>query len=232
MTKTIYLDPGHGGNDPGAVLGDRYEKDDNLRMAIAVRDKLRERGHTVIMSRDPAGDANPALEDRIAGAVAAKADIFLSLHRNSYGTPGACGVEIWVRYPNHAAAAGEVLEQLMQLPHQINRGVKLGNYRVLAGATMPAMLLELGFLSNLQDNKIFDLYFDEYATAIARGALAALGEGWEAGRPGGAQKPLYRVQVGAFESREYAEAFLQYVRKEKGLPAFLIAPGQAPEEAA
>lgn len=223
MSKTIYIDPGHGGNDPGATNGSRYEKNDNLRLAKAVREKLKAQGHTVLMTRE--GDTNPTLEARIAGAIAAKADLFISLHRNSFTTASACGLEIWVRYTPHAAAAGEVLEQLAKVPNQANRGVKIGAYKVLYGATMPAMLLELGFISNAKDNELFDRHFEDNATAISKGILAALGESWSepgesTGKPAA---PLYRVQIGAFSVKGNAEAFLKTV-KDMGLDAFIVAP--------
>ena len=224
MTKIIYIDPGHGGLEPGAVNGHRYEKNDNLKLAKAVKDKLKAQGHIVLLTRED--DSNPTLENRMAAAIAAKADLFISLHRNSFTDSTAKGVEIWVRYSNHAAAAGEVLEQLAKLPNQANRGVKIGAYKVLYNAPMPAMLLELGFISNDKDNELFDQNINDNATAIARGILAALGTEWK--NPAEPAKPLYRVQIGAFSVKENAEAFLQTVRG-MGLEAFLVAPEQAKE---
>ena len=220
IAKTIFLDPGHGGADPGAVNGRRYEKTDNLRIAGAVREKLKARGHTVLMTREE-DEYNPSLSARIAAANSARADLFLSLHRNSFNTKEANGIEIWVRYPAHAAAAAILLEELAKCPNQSNRGVKTGDYLVLYNAAMPAMLLELGFISNELDNEIFDNHLDIYAESIARGILLALGEEYkESEAP---QKPLWRVQIGAFESSENAEAFLGAV-KDMGLSAFIVTP--------
>ena len=225
MQKIIYIDPGHGGTDSGAVNNRRYEKNDNLRLAKVLRDKLRAQGHIVLLTRED--DSNPTLENRMAAAIAARAELFISLHRNSFTDSSAKGIEIWVRYTPHAAAAAEVLEQLAKLPNQANRGVKIGAYRVLYNAPMPAMLLELGFISNDKDNELFDHNLDENATAIARGILNALGVAWK--DPAEETKPLYRVQVGAFSVKENAEAFLQTVRG-MGLQAFLVEPEQAKEE--
>ena len=178
IAKTIFLDPGHGGADPGAVNGRRYEKTDNLRIAGAVREKLKARGHTVLMTREE-DEYNPSLSARIAVANSARADLFLSLHRNSFNTKEANGIEIWVRYPAHAAAAAILLEELAKCPNQSNRGVKTGDYLVLYNAAMPAMLLELGFISNELDNELFDNHLDIYAESIARGILLALGEEYQ-----------------------------------------------------
>jgi len=168
---------------------------------------------------------NPTLEARIAAANIAGADIFVSLHRNSFTNATANGIEIWVRYSNHTSAAGAVLEELVKVPHQSNRGVKIGAYKVLYNAKMPAMLVELGFISNPKDNELFDKHFDDNATAIAKGILSALGETWkEAGKEVNTEvKPLYRVQVGAFGVKGNAENFLKTVQ-DMGLPAFLVSP--------
>ena len=228
--KIIYIDPGHGGLDAGATNNKRYEKNDNLKMSFAVRDKLLAQGYTVLLTRET-DSANPSLEARIGAANAAGADFFLSLHRNSFTSSTAKGIEIWARYNNHVAAATTVLEAVAEIPHQANRGVKIGAYRVLYNAKMPAMLLELGFISNAKDNELFDTHFDKYATAIAQGILTALGEAWsESGKEAAIEnKPLYRVQVGAFGVKTNAEAFLKTV-KEMGLSAFIVMTEATKEE--
>jgi N-acetylmuramoyl-L-alanine amidase len=226
MSKIICIDPGHGGDDAGAVNGIRLEKDDNLRMAKAVRDKLRARGHTALLTRE--GDTRPTLEMRIASAIAAKADLFISLHRNSFTSNTACGIEIWVRYSSHVAAAADVLEEITKIPNQANRGVKIGAYRVLYNAPMPSMLLELGFISNAKDNELYDRHFDDNATAIAKGILAALDEPWKEDAAAPA-KPMYRVQIGAFTVKDNAENFLNTVR-DMGLEAFLVQPEDVTKE--
>lgn len=214
MTKVIVLDAGHGGSDSGAVNGSRYEKDDNLRMAKAVRHLLEKQGHTVLMTRE--GDTNPSHETRIATANKAKADLFLSIHRNAHTDKTAKGIEIYARYSPHLAAMATILEELAKEPNQANRGAKLGAYKVLYGATMPAGLIEIGFISNAEDNRLYDLHFDKYAEAIARGICYALGAEYRTQT--GAR---YKVQVGAFNSKENAEAFLKTVQN-MGLAAFLV----------
>jgi N-acetylmuramoyl-L-alanine amidase len=214
MSKVIVLDPGHGGNDSGALNGSRYEKNDNLRMAKAVKALLQKQGHTVLMTRED--DSNPSYEARIGTAIKAKADLFLSIHRNSFTNTTAKGIEIYARYSPHLAAMATILEELAKEPNQANRGAKLGAYKVLYGATMPAGLIEIGFISNAEDNRLYDLHFDKYAEAIARGICYALGEEYRTQT--GAR---YKVQVGAFNSKENAEAFLKTVQN-MGLAAFLV----------
>ena len=103
MSKIICIDPGHGGVDVGAVRGSRYEKSDNLRMAKAVKALLEPQGIKVVLTRD--GDTNPSLSSRCDIANNAKADYFLSIHRNSFGNQTAAGAEIWV---HHAAQQSTV----------------------------------------------------------------------------------------------------------------------------
>lgn len=167
MSKTIVLDPGHGGGDSGALNGTRYEKNDNLRMAKAIRDLLVKQGHTVMLTRED--DINPSYEARIGMANNAKADLFLSVHRNSWLTTVPNGIEIYARYQPHLTAMATILEELAKEPHQGNRGVKTGAYRVLYNAQMPAGLVEIGFISNTKDNELYDAHFNAYAEAIARG---------------------------------------------------------------
>ena len=222
MTKTIYLDPGHGGLDAGAVNGRRYEKNDNLKLAKAVKDKLVVQGHIVLMTREE--DTYPTLAARIAAATAAKADIFVSLHRNSHTTATANGFEIHVRERKYNEAAISVHDAIMSVCGMRDRGVIIGKqFEVLYNAPMPAMLVETGFISNTADNELFDARFDKIAEAMAKGILAALDESWkESGKdPDTETKPLYRVQVGAFGVKENADNFLKTVQN-MGLSAFIV----------
>jgi len=226
MSKTIVLDPGHGGADPGAVNGARKESNDALKLGLSVRKLLAAQGHTVIMTRT--ADTSVTLAQRTNQANAAKADLFVSLHRNSFTDSTAKGVEIWVYTTAGAVevgAATEVLERLVAVGVQSNRGVKKGNYHVCRETTMPAMLVELGFIKNAKDNELFDTKFDAYALAIAKGICAAVGESYK--EAGTAQSDiLYRVQVGAFGVKSNADAFLGTVRG-MGLEAFLVAVDKA-----
>lgn len=230
MPKTIFLDAGHGGTDAGAVNGSRYEKNDNLSLAKAVKALLMKQGFTVIMARED--DTYMSLASRTSKANAVNADLFVSLHRNSFTNATANGVEIWVYTTAGAvdeAAAGAVLEQLAAVGVQTNRGVKKGNYHVLRESKMTSMLIELGFISNAKDNELLDKHFDAYATGIVKGICSALGVAYQTGGADQSASILYRVQVGAFGVKSNAESFLQTVRN-MGLPAFLVAVETAKEE--
>lgn len=222
MSKVIVLDAGHGGSDPGATNGSRYESNDTLKLAQAVQKLLTAQGLTVAMTRT--SDTYVSLASRTSAANKAGADLFVSLHRNSYSNATANGTEIWVYTTAGAvdeAAAGAVLEQLAAVGIQSNRGVKKGNYHVLRESNMTSMLVELGFISNTDDNQLFDRHFDAYALAIAKGICSALGIAYQTGATTAQSDILYRVQVGAFTVKSNADAFLKTV-KQMGLEAFLV----------
>jgi len=221
MKKTICIDPGHGGADPGAVNGDRYEAGDNLRLSLAVGNILSRQGHRVVFTHkgEIPAQTKLGLDARRRIGIESRADLFLSVHRNSFHDPAAKGIEVWIRHSAHTEAAARLLKEIAGVEHQANRGVKTGAYAVLYDMPMPAILLELGFLSNERDNELFDRHFDAYATAIAGGILAALGCEEKESTP--EATPLYRVQVGAFTVRENAER-LREALLAKGYPSFVV----------
>ena len=175
----IVVDPGHGGWDNGASWEGRLEKDDNLRLGMEVYKALAELGIPVIMTRD--SDEFVALADRAGIANNAGADLFVSLHRNSYPeqTPTAHGVEnyIYLTAPEETTgkAAQLVLEKIVEVGVQSDRGVSRGDYYVLRKTQMPAMLLEMGFIINEIDNQLFDEHLHDYAKAIAEGIMLYFG---------------------------------------------------------
>jgi len=173
-TRTIVLDPGHGGSDPGAVMGTRRESDDNLRLALAVQRLLQAQGQRVIMTRST--NVNVSLAERSAISNRNNADIFVSFHRNSAG-PTANGVEnfVFTTAPTGTVQnAFDVLDEIINAGVQRNRGVRRGNFAVIRNTNAPSMLLEMGFITNTRDNQLFDQNFDAYAAAIARGIMTAL----------------------------------------------------------
>ena len=94
VQKTVVIDPGHGGKDPGTSSGYVMEKDVVLSVGLLLRDKLEARGINVEMTRDD--DTFVSLEDRAAFAVPSKDNLFVSLHANATGRGDAEGIETWV----------------------------------------------------------------------------------------------------------------------------------------
>lgn len=226
--KTIVLDPGHGGIDPGAVNGVRRESMDALHLAQSVERLLTAQGQNAVMTRTY--DENVTLVQRTNKANSLNADLFVSLHRNSFTNATANGVEVWIYTTAGAvdeAAAGAVLEEISAVGVQSNRGIKKGNYHVLRETNMTSMLVELGFISNAQDNDLFDAKLEAYAEAIAKGICEALGEPYKENNPE-TGAPKYKVQVGAFADENNARSFLETVRQ-MGLDAFLVTYEEAKE---
>jgi len=174
-TNAIVIDPGHGGHDAGAVLGTRREADDNLRLSLAVQRILQEEGQNVIMTRS--ADVFVPLSERSAVSNRSNANLFVSIHRNSSTNPSANGVEnyVFTNAPaNTVQNAFDVLDGVVDAGVQNNRGIIRENFAVLRNTNAPAMLLEMGFITNARDNQLFDQNLDAYAMAIARGIITAL----------------------------------------------------------
>ena len=179
-TARVVIDPGHGGDDVGAEFNGRYEKDDNLALALLVKEKLDDMGIDAVLTRKT--DKFITLEKRCSIANKKKAELFVSLHRNS--AEGAKGVEIWIKDDSpeaDRALADSILEKLDEAGISENRGVKAGyarsdgkNYYVNSHTDMPSCLVELGFINSETDNKLFDEKLDEYAQAIADGIAETL----------------------------------------------------------
>jgi N-acetylmuramoyl-L-alanine amidase len=174
---TVVLDAGHGGYDAGAVNGDRYEKNDNLRMTLAVGELLRQKGINVIYTRTD--DTYLSLAERAAVSNAANVDEFVSFHRNSATNPEANGFENYIA-PNASAKSREWAQNVYNAVVESgvfpnSRGLKEANYYVLRNTKAPAMLLELGFISNAGDNERFDSDFNVLAQTIADAIAKNLG---------------------------------------------------------
>lgn len=173
----VCLDAGHGGKDAGSNLGDRLEKDDALKLTLAVASYLQEQNVSVILTRSD--DTFLELSERCEIANNGNADYFVAIHRN---TGDGTGVENWVSSsPDQEtiALAKNILDNLNETGIQKNRGVKQGtqksaskDYYVNQNTSMPSCLLELGFINNATDNQLFDDHQTDYAKAIGEGILA------------------------------------------------------------
>ncbi|GHU81892.1 hypothetical protein FACS189415_1200 [Bacteroidia bacterium] len=171
----IYLNPGHGGKDPGALLGDRREKDDVLRLGLAVKPLLEAAGHTVIMSRTD--DTYTSVADIAKNANACGADLFIALHRNAGGGTGNECLIVSCASAMSRQMATAIQARICAIAGR-DRGVKVQDTRtaVLKNTRMPATTVELGFIDNLGDNALFDTYFDAYAQAVANGIMDVAGD--------------------------------------------------------
>ena len=172
---TVVLDAGHGGSDSGATYKGRLEKDDTLRLVKAVGAILENNGINVVYTRENDIYETPfkkATEGNNSGA-----DFFISIHRNSSETPNQySGVETLV-YNNdgiRAVMAENINNELAKAGYR-NLGVdERPNLVVLRRTQMPAALVEVGFINNDEDNRIFDENFPQIAQGIANGIIKTL----------------------------------------------------------
>ncbi len=164
----ICLDAGHGGRDSGAVGFGRFEKNDVLRMTLRVGGILSQKGHEIYYTRD--NDIYESPYVKATEANNAGADFFASFHRNSAASVEVSGYETLV-YANADGAgvcANYVNVEMEKLGFE-NRGTKTRTeLTVLNSTKMQAVLFEVGFISNIQDNIRFDVEFDQICNVCLR----------------------------------------------------------------
>ena len=172
----VVIDAGHGGNDPGArAVTGAYESPLVLDAAMAVADGLRSRlgGGNVIVTRD--GDTFIALNDRAEVANEARADAFVSIHADSCADRGVRGFTIYVARSasDRSLALARAIESRMLAAGVPGRGIREANYRVLVRTTCPAVLVELGYLSNVSEARKMSQegYRQMLAAAICQGII-------------------------------------------------------------
>jgi N-acetylmuramoyl-L-alanine amidase len=216
LAYTVIIDAGHGGSDYGATYQGRREKDDTLRLALAVGEALELRCVNVEYTRTTDIYNTPFEKATIGNN--SDADLFLSIHRNAVPVPNtATGIETLVYDDNglKARLARNINEQLRLLGFT-NRGViERPNLVVLRRTRIPAVLVEVGFIDNEDDNEFFDENFQAIADAIANGVIDTIGVQCDN------NQRLYRVQVGAFRIRENADRLLNEL-KSRGYQAFIV----------
>jgi len=165
----VVLDPGHGGTDTGAIgLNYLLEKNVNLAIALEAARILREFKFRVVLTRSE--DRTVSLDERVAIAEQAQADLFISIHANSAGRdrPQVNGTETY-HYPGSdrgAELAQSVQSSLIRAADVTDRGVKNANFFVLRQTTMPAILVETGFVTGETDAP--RLVNSAFQTTVAR----------------------------------------------------------------
>jgi len=215
--QIVVIDPGHGGEDPGAIgVGGLREKDVTLSVSLELRRHLQQRGFEVVMTRER--DVGVSLEERTAIAAAWDGDVFISIHANAAERSSLRGIETYyldksnerhtlrvaaresgVTSPaaldplqravagmrisevsqHSAALASAVHEPVIAEMRKIYRpadavrdlGVKRGPFHVLFLASAPAILVEMGFLTNREESRRLrsGFYRRVFAERMARG---------------------------------------------------------------
>lgn len=220
----IYLDAGHGGTDGGASSNGIKEKDIVLKLVKKMKALLGNyQDVTIETTRET--DVFLSLDERTKKANNWNADVLVSVHCNSAGSTSAKGFESYI-YPN-AGASTTAFQNVM---HQEiiramgtgieDRGKKSANFHMLRESKMKAILTENLFVSNGSDStKLKD---DKFLDKIASGHVAGLEKFLglrKIERPPQPEAPktddkLWKVQVGAFEQKENAEALATDLRKQ------------------
>lgn len=214
--KRVIIDAGHGGEEPGAMFNGRREKDDALRLALAIGQILEDNGVDVVYTRTTDVFDTPLEKAQIANR--SGADYFVSIHRNAMPVPGTGSGATVLVYENAgvpAMLAENIQRNLVQTGFNDLGIQERPGLIVLRRTQMPAVLVEAGFIDNPEDNKFFDENFDAIAQAIADGILETIRQQEE-------QRPeYYQVQVGAFRTRMPADRLVNELQA-KGLPAFVV----------
>ena len=192
----VVLDPGHGGQDSGAMCAGVMEKDLTLDVARRIDRLLDSEGIATLMTR--LGDSNVSLADRAAFGNRVNDSIFISIHFNEDNKPVASGVETyyaghqiasgptlasWLPFfprapsnspkPESQSLAGFIQEALVARTRSVDRGTQAKQFFVIANVTSPAVLIEGGFITN--KDELLKLasqdYRDQLAAAVADGIL-------------------------------------------------------------
>jgi len=172
----VIVDPGHGGKDPGTLIGGAMEKYIDLQVAAKVAALLEERGVSVVMTR--AQDRFIELEERAEVANRRETDLFVSIHSDSAPDRNISGFTIYVARDasSEARQAAQSIAAAMARTGSDSRGIREADYKVLVLTSCPAVLVELGYLSNpLDARRLQDNAFQiRLAQAIAEGILSYL----------------------------------------------------------
>ncbi len=247
MNYTVVIDPGHGGNDPGAVYNGRKEKDDTLNLALAVGNILEENGINVVYTRT--SDVYETPFTKATKGNEAGADFFISIHRNSSEKPNEYNGTSTLIFDNAGIKkemAANINAELKKVGYN-DLGTDIRpNLVVLKRTKMPAILVEAGFINSDKDNALFDEEFYDTADAIAKGILKTLRKQEEYVKNTSTEQKIeaykentdninndnnmecicdreeiYRVQTGAFENQANADTMLNRLLMED-IPAFII----------
>ena len=175
---TVVLDAGHGGEDGGTVEQTATEKEINLAVVLKMRELLENQGIRVVLTREK--DIFMKLEERVRVANGEKADLFVSIHCNYYEKDSSIyGLECY--YCKGAAEgkyyAERILETIEKSGEIVSRNVKPSGYYILKNTTVPAVLVEAGYLSNYNERN--QLISGEYQGKLAQELVEGIVEGLE-----------------------------------------------------
>jgi N-acetylmuramoyl-L-alanine amidase len=185
--RVVAIDPGHGGPDPGAKGKISQEKDITLAISKRLADYFSQAGAMVIVLRqddhDLAGDFKGSLLERkrkdlslrLARAQENHADLYISIHTNADPSPRWYGAQTFYNGKSQAGKplAESIQKELVRILGNTRREAKAGSYYILDRASMPAVIVEAGFLSNPREEQLLNSpdYQSKLAYAIYSGVV-------------------------------------------------------------
>lgn len=173
---TVVLDAGHGGTQPGCVIGGLEEKEIAMSIIQRLKTKLEGMGFDVVLTRGT--DVNVGLSERAQIANQAGGDCFVSIHCNSYVDDSISGLECYYYRSEEGEQLAEAISTATKAGQIATRESKEGNFQVLREADMPAVLIEAGYMTNPAELELLasEDHQQDLADAIADGIWAMLGE--------------------------------------------------------
>jgi N-acetylmuramoyl-L-alanine amidase len=177
INYTIFIDPGHGGSDPGAIYGDIKEKDINLKVSLKLAEKLKQKGYNVILTRSD--DSNISLDDRVKivntsinlNNNLATSSLLISIHSNAAFSTDVRGIEICYANDLSEGLVNILFSVFNSGNFLIRRSIK-GKFYVLSRVSIPSVIIEMGFLTNDEDRKL--LLNDEYQDKLIEKIIEAI----------------------------------------------------------
>ncbi|MFI8687044.1 N-acetylmuramoyl-L-alanine amidase [Rossellomorea sp. NPDC077527] len=219
--KTIMIDPGHGGSDPGASYKGSEEKTFNLLTALKVKEYLLANYIVnVLMTRT--GDQTLSLTERSNLANRSNLDFYLSIHHNA---GGGSGFESYIyngpilpETLNYQEAIHSEVVAAVQPFKIIDRGEKRANFHVLRETKMPSVLVEVLFVDNPED--LAHLKNEQFRQKVAIGLSKGIAKALSLPVKESGIKQLFKVIAGSFTERKNAEIRVNEL-KEGGIESFI-----------
>lgn len=198
VNKVIVVDPGHGGFDPG-VVGEKgvMEKDITLAIGKRLAADLRQAGAIVLMTRETDIDLSEPgtvglvekkredLKNRVALANGHKADLLISIHVNSFPSTAPHGAQTFVQpgFPESKKAGQAIQSDLANFLKNTDRLTKEADYYITRNTSIPAVLVETGFISNASESRLLQdpAYQGKVSWAIYAGIARYFASAAEAG---------------------------------------------------
>ncbi|WP_040203149.1 N-acetylmuramoyl-L-alanine amidase [Neobacillus jeddahensis] len=226
----LYVDPGHGGTDPGAQGNGLNEKDLTLDIALKLQSILTNGYENIEIKLSRTSDVTKSLSQRTNEANSWGANYYLAIHINA-ANGSAQGYEdyIYSGLSNTSPTANYqtiIHAEVMKLNQLTDRGRKKANFHVLRESTMPAFLSENGFIDNAHDTALMKQasWRQNVAQGHANGLAKAFNLKAKATPPPAPSDPgagaLYRVIAGSFQTRENADERVTFLRS-KGIDSFV-----------